>query len=322
MSAAVDIVVVNWNAGPLLADCVRSVDEARQKARGWELGRLVVVDNASTDGSASSLPEVALVIHKDSNVGFARACNEGAHHGRAPFVLFLNPDTRLDARSIEGAVAFLESDAGSRAGIVGVPLVGETGDVDRRCCARAPTAGSLVAHSLGLDRLLPWVVAPHFLLEWDYSSTREVDQVSGAFFFMRRRVFEELAGFDERFFLYYEDVDLSVRAKRAGWSSVFLATTPSYHRGEGTTHRIKARRLTLSWRSKIEFARKHFGETSATLVALTTAIVEPLVRVLFSLARTDIIGAKEILEATGALWDRGEKPHVSAFGRKSFDLRA
>lgn len=292
--ARVDVVIVNWNAGRLLEDCVRSVGEQ---------GNVVVVDNASTDGSAKAVSSLAEVVFNEENVGFAAGCNEGARRGHAPFVLFLNPDTRLHAETIPSVLRYFERPRASRVGIVGVPLVDGSGAVTRSC-SRFPTAGALVARSFGLDRLFPSLFPPHFLRDWDHRATRPVDQVMGAFFFMRRSVFEELGGFDERFFLYFEDVDLSLRARRAGWQSVFVAAPPCFHEGEGTTRRVKAKRLVHQWQSRLAYARKHFGEPGASLVALATASIEPLLRVVFSLARRDLAGARDTTVALLDFWRR------------------
>ena len=84
------------------------------------------------------------------------------------------------------------------------------------------------------------------MTEWAHDNTRTVDQVMGAFFFVRRNVFEALGGFDERFFVYYEDMDFAVRASELGWSSVFLSTVQAFHRGQGTTDTATARRMFFS----------------------------------------------------------------------------
>ena len=97
-------------------------------------------------------------------------------------------------------------------GIVGIQLIDSNGHVARNT-ARAPSAQAMIGHSLGLDRLMPSVFPTHFVSEWAHDETRNVDQVMGAFFFVRRGVFEALGGFDEQFFVYYEDLDFSVRAR-------------------------------------------------------------------------------------------------------------
>ena len=116
MLPSLDIVIVNWNAGTLLGRCVGSVGTAL--TGGFALDRLVVIDNASRDGSADALPGQGLplsVQRNAANRGFAAGCNQGAAGSRADYILFLNPDTRLGPASLAPAVAFLEDPANARA---------------------------------------------------------------------------------------------------------------------------------------------------------------------------------------------------------------
>ena len=181
-------------------------------------------------------------------------------------------------------------------GIVGIQLLDANGKVARNT-ARTPTPLSMVGNSVGLDRLLPSVFPPHFVTEWAHDATRTVDQVMGAFFLIRRSVFETLGGFDERFFVYYEDMDFAVRARKLGWSSVYLSTAQAFHRGQGTTDAATERRMFYFARSRILYARKHFGALGALVVMLSTLLLEPIVRVVASPR-----SARATLRAFGMLW--------------------
>ena len=150
---------------------------------------------------------------------------------------------------------------------------------------------------MGLDRLLPSVFPSHFVTEWAHDATRTVDQVMGAFFLIRRSVFETLGGFDERFFVYYEDMDFAVRARKLGWSSVYLSTAQAFHRGQGTTDAATERRMFYFARSRVLYARKHFGALAAIVVMLSTLLLEPIVRVVASPR-----SARATLRAFGMLW--------------------
>jgi GT2 family glycosyltransferase len=217
------------------------------------------------------------VVRNVENRGFGAACNQGTLESDAEFLLFLNPDTRLMPRSFAEPVRYLRARENDRVGIVGVQLVDADGRVARNT-ARTPTAWSMVGNSVGLDRLTPRLFPPHFVTDWAHDETRKVDQVMGAFLLIRRSVFEALGGFDERFFVYYEDLDLSVRAHARGWSSVYLATARAFHRGQGTTESATARRTFYFCRSRIQYARKHFSAAGALAVTLATLALEPLAR--------------------------------------------
>jgi GT2 family glycosyltransferase len=293
---ALHIVIVNWNSGRQLQECLASFQAVAND--DVSLAAVIVIDNASTDSSADGLtcPAPLNVIRNAENRGFAAACNQGAGGTQADFLLFLNPDTRLMAGSLERPARYLQAVEHSSVGIVGVQLIDATGTVARNT-AREPTAWSMTGSAVGLDRAVPSIFPPHFVTEWPHDDTRNVDQVMGAFFLVRREVFEALGGFDERFFVYYEDMDFAVRARKHGWSSVYLSTAQAFHRGQGTTDAATARRMFYFARSRILYARKHFGAASAASVMLATLFLEPLVRVVTS-PRT----AGATLSGFGMLW--------------------
>ncbi|MHB8759489.1 MAG: glycosyltransferase family 2 protein [Thiobacillus sp.] len=296
MSApCLDIVIVNWNAGSLLQDCVRSIGEARQD--GSRLGRVVIVDNGSTDGSLESLASASLplrIIRNRDNKGFAAACNQGAQDSSADYLLFLNPDTRLFADSLSVPLAFMEAALNQSVGICGIQLIDEHDEVSRSC-ARFPTPRMIFSKIFGLDRLLPRIFQSHFMEEWGHKENREVDHVIGAFFLVRRHLFEQLNGFDERFFVYLEDLDFSLRAKKSGWTSHYLADARAYHKGGGTSEQVKARRLFYSLRSRILYGYKHFTPVQATLLLVSTLCFEPLTRLIFNLLRGAFKSATETI---------------------------
>jgi GT2 family glycosyltransferase len=274
---SIHVVIVNWNSGAQLRECLDSFAAVADDA--VTVTRVTVVDNASTDGSCEGLSEALplALVRNDVNLGFAMACNQGAAGAAADFLLFLNPDTRLMPGSLELPARYLGSPHHEAVGIVGIQLIGTDGRVARNT-ARTPTARSMIGISLGLDRVLPAWFPRHFDTQWPHDETREVDQVMGAFFFVRRAVFEQLGGFDERFFVYYEDLDFALRARTRGWSSVYLASAQAFHRGQGTTHAATERRTFYFARSKLLFARKFFSAGAALAVMAVTLTLEPVAR--------------------------------------------
>lgn len=291
------IVIINWNAGLQLHECLRSIENVR--AENFQLEKIVIVDNASTDDSIAALSFAKLpieIIKNMENRGFAAACNQGAQGSNADYLLFLNPDTRLFPASLTLPLTFLESQENSSVGICGIQLIDDSGKISRSC-ARFPKPGMFFSAMLGLNRLAPSVFKSHFMREWDHSENRQVDQVIGAFFLVRRGLFENLGGFDERFFLYFEEVDFSLRAYRSGWSSYYLADAHAYHKGGGTSEQIKATRLFYSLRSRILYGYKHFPAFQASLLLLGTLCIEPVTRMAFSLLRGEIRSVGETFGA-------------------------
>jgi hypothetical protein len=153
---------------------------------------------------------------------------------------------------------------------------------------------------LGLDRIAR--MPSHLMEEWDHTTTRDVDHVMGAFYLVRRRLFEQLHGFDERFFVYLEDLDLSIRVRDAGYRIVFLAEARTFHKGGGSSERVKATRLFYSLHSRIQYGFKHFGRLPAAALLAGTLVLEPPIRVAVALATGAPADAFHTLRATAQLW--------------------
>jgi hypothetical protein len=292
------IVIVNWNSGTQLRNCVASITETARGMPGeYQVDEIVIVDNGSTDGSELDLDagEVPLrLLCNQANRGFAAACNQGAADVKSELILFLNPDTTLFADSLTCPMKYLSKPEQADVGIVGIQLIDDT-NVVARSCARFPRPSHFVAQALGLDRLLP--TTAHFMREWNHAQSREVDHVIGAFFLMRRSLFVALAGFDETFFVYFEDLDLSLRARQAGWRNVYLAQAQAYHKGGGTSTQVLGRRLFYSLRSRLQYGRKHFSRTQQVLVALTTWLIEPVTRIVHLALTARFREISHVLEA-------------------------
>jgi N-acetylglucosaminyl-diphospho-decaprenol L-rhamnosyltransferase len=282
---SLDIVIVNWNTGKQLEECIDSIKNAH--CINLMLNSIVIVDNASSDDSMINLRrETTLpikIIDNLENLGFGAACNQGARNCSSDYILFLNPDTLLYSDSLSVPISFMEKPQNRTVGICSIKLMGET-DVQRNC-ARFPTPRILIGYSLGINKLFPKTIPSHLMSEFDHESSREVDQVIGAFFLIRRQLFEELNGFDEKFFVYFEEVDLSYRAKQKGWSSFYCAEATAFHKGGGSSSQVKALRLFYSLRSRIIYSFKHFSLFQAWVVYISSILFEPFARVAYCLVR-------------------------------------
>jgi GT2 family glycosyltransferase len=282
--------------------CLRSV-LARVREAGLEpasTATVTVVDNAS-DVPVRVSAELAAgvrVVRNTENRGFAAACNQIARQGSAAAVLFLNPDVVLGPDSLRRAVNLLAAPGRERTGVVGIQLLDDEGRVTRTC-ARRPTAFRFLATLLRLPRLGRVMPRGHLLLDWDHRDSRAVDHVTGACYLVRRETYEALGGFDERFFVYYEDLDFSMRAADAGWEVWYLAEAAAVHRGGWTRGDARPARLAHDWRSRVLFARKHFGPLVAAIVGLITAIADPLIRVGAGLRRRSWDGGRDVMAVAG-----------------------
>jgi len=277
------IVIVNWNAGHQLRDCISSIRDLHGNVHT----RIVVVDNASSDDSLNGIEFLGIpvtIIRNGSNLGFAAACNQGAVIATTPYLLFLNPDTRLYENSLDTPLSFMANPDNAKIGICGIQLINESGQVDRSC-ARFPTPLVFLLQSVGLNKLPGLRRFSLHRTDWDHATTQTVDHVIGAFFLVRRALFEQLQGFDERFFVYLEDLDFSRRAHLNGWQSVYLTKAQAFHAGGGTSKQVKAARLFYSIRSRLLYGFKHFSPAAAWAVLAVTILLEPISRIVFSVAR-------------------------------------
>ncbi|HUR35332.1 MAG TPA: glycosyltransferase family 2 protein, partial [Vicinamibacterales bacterium] len=167
---------------------------------------------------------------------------------------------------------------------------------------RFPTVATTINKALGLDRLMPSMFASYLMEDWDHAESRPVDHVIGAFYLVRTGVFRTLGGFDEAFFVYFEDLDFSLRASRAGWQSFYLTTAQAFHKGGGTSEQIRSTRLFYALRSRLLYARKHFSRAGALMVAACTLVLEPAVRLAACLVGGSPTGIRETIGAFRMLW--------------------
>ncbi|MFF3615431.1 glycosyltransferase family 2 protein [Streptomyces sp. NPDC002580] len=294
---AVDIVIVNWNAGRHLRACLRSIVRADRSA--LRVARVVVVDNASTDGSLQGLatPGVPLeVVRNSRNVGFASACNQGAALCDSGFVLFLNPDTELYADALRVLGEFLRTPAAEGYGIFGALMVDEDGR-PRISCSRFPSLRIYIGKTTGLDRLAPTLFPSHHLAPGELPHSGPVDQVIGACFLVRRTLFDDLHGFDERYFLYLEEVDFALRARRAGRPSCHVHQARVYHAEEVSSSQLGVWRHYLMLCSRTRYAFLHWTRAEAWLLTVLSLSLEPVAR----LAAAVLRGQRPDIRATLAV---------------------
>jgi GT2 family glycosyltransferase len=252
----VDVVVVSYNSRDELRRCVEPLVGAPDV-------RVILVDNASTDGSLDSVADLALTtVALDVNGGFAHGVNVGWRLGSSPYVMLLNPDAELDEDSLGRLVALLEAEPG--VGAVAPKIVDESGHVDYSL-RRYPRVRSTFAQACFLHRLWPRASWSDELIrdEAAYSSSWSPDWVSGACVLLRRDALEQIGGLDEGFFMYAEDIDLCRRLRAAGYDVRYDPDALVIHEGGASAPRASL--LPVLAASKLRYARKHRGRGSAAL---------------------------------------------------------
>ncbi len=250
------ILIVSYRTCSLTRACLASVGE--HPASGEV--EVVVVDNASGDGSAemirSEFPEVQLV-ESEHNLGFARAVNLAAERSVGRFLLLLNPDTVVHEGSIDALVRYAESHP--EGGLYGGRTLTPDGAVDPSSCWGRPTPWSLLCFGLGLSTLFrrSRLFDPESLGGWQRDGERAVGVVTGCLLLVRRGLWDDLGGLDPRFFMYGEDVDLSLRATSAGYRPRITSEATITH-VVGASSSVRSSKVVMVLTGKATLVRKHW----------------------------------------------------------------
>lgn len=267
------VVIVNYNVKYFLEQCLLSVQKSVQKARaekGWET-EIWVVDNASVDGSVemvkSKFPEVKVVANTD-NVGFSKANNQAIRATKAEYVLLLNPDTLVEDDTFWKTVDYM--DAHSKCGGLGVRMLDGSGHFLPESKRGLPTPWVAFYKIFGLSALFPKSkrFGRYHLKYLPENEINEVDVLSGAFMLLRKSSLDKVGLLDEDFFMYGEDIDLSYRIQKGGYTNVYFPdTTIIHYKGESTRKR-SANYVFVFYKAMVIFARKHFSQGSAGMFSL------------------------------------------------------
>ncbi len=249
-----DVCIVAWRSRAVLGACLRAV------LGEPGVGAVVVVDNASGDGTVELVQEKFPTVHllaNDCNVSFAAGNNQAFRVTSAPFVLLLNPDTEVEPGAVRRLLGVMQEDA--RIGAVAPQLILPDGSV-QSSVRGFPDPASVTFEALGLARLFPRsaVANRYRLRDWDHATRRDVDQPMASALLLRRAALEEVGLFDEQFPLYFNDVDLCYRLREAGWRIVFEPAAKVRHHHGQSTSQVRVGAILESHRSLIRFYRKHY----------------------------------------------------------------
>ena len=287
----IDAILVNWNGRdqtPVAIDSLLSLSEVRANP---DLLRITVSDNGSSDGSVALLRERyggrIDIIENGSNLGFGAGANRAIAATRAPFVFLLNPDATVRDCSLSALLAFMR--AHPKCAIAGPKIFESDGRIAESCGEFDSWTGAFLRSS-GWGDLPPLrrFANGAALREWDYNSERKVDLVIGAAMMIRRDVLEKIGAFDERYFMYHEEVDLARRAHDAGYESWFVPQAQATHAGMGSSggknvEQWKTRSRRLYWVK--HHGRAWYYTLSAALVLRYALYLGVLAAIAFGIRR-------------------------------------
>lgn len=220
------VIILNYNVCAFLHLCLISVRRALKSIDA----EIIVVDNASNDRSielvSSEFPEV-LLIRNDDNLGFSKGNNIGVNVARGEYLCILNPDTVIPEDFFINLINFYEEQANP--GILGCQLIDGSGNFLRESKRHIPTVAVSFKKMIGLSK-------EYYASEIHKNSNSQVEILVGAMMFLKKSVFEDVQGFDESYFMYAEDVDLSYKVLKAGYQNFYLGSTSAIHfKGESTS---------------------------------------------------------------------------------------
>lgn len=259
--SSIDVIVVCWNDRDKITtalDSLFALDEARNRPGFIQV---VVSDNGSTDGSREMLAERygarVRVVENGANLGFGAACNRAIAVTSSPLVFLLNPDAELRNGALSAMAEFM--DRHPACGIAGSRIYNHDGTIAESVGEFDTWIGAFLRSSAwGEWPLLRRFANGAALRAWDYEGERRVDLAIGAALCLRRRMLDEIGAFDERFFLYHEEVDLARRAAAAGWETWYVPQSQAVHEGMGSArglYNVERRKQ----RSRRAYWIKHHG---------------------------------------------------------------
>jgi GT2 family glycosyltransferase len=258
------IIIINYNVKYFLEQCLCSVVRALKSIDS----EIFVVDNGSTDQSVEYLkprfPSVKFIIN-NSNTGFGKANNQALAGCVGKYILFLNPDTIVPEDCFVNCIQFMEENG--KAGAIGVRMIDGTGGFLPESKRSVPTPTTAFYKLTGLSTLFPnsKVFARYGLGYLNQHENHEVDVLSGAFLLARKRLLMQLKGFDEAFFMYGEDIDLSFRIKKSGYTNYYFSGTTIIHFKGESTIKGSLSYVRMFYQAMSIFVQKHYSNTPAKL---------------------------------------------------------
>jgi len=279
---SISVVIVSWNARSFLLNCLTSV-LAQRVAEPLDV---IVVDNASTDGSAQAVREafqtVRLICNPD-NFGFAKANNIGIRASVGEYLFLINSDVIVAAGCLQEMIDHMEQHA--EIGVLGPKIIDAAGHYQRSCMGY-PTLWNTFCRALALDGLFPrsQVFGGQLLPFWRHDETCPVDVINGCFWLIRRSAMEQVGLLDERFFIYGEDVDWCKRFNEKQWTVVFKADVEAIHYGGASSANAPVRFYLEKQRANYFYWLKHRSR-AATVAFLMITLLHDSVRVTGAAAR-------------------------------------
>jgi GT2 family glycosyltransferase len=262
---------VNYNVKEFLLNLLHSIKKAASNISS----EIIVIDNASDDGSAEVIkekfPSVKLIENK-KNIGFGAANNQGLAVAAGDYLLFINPDCIVSENTFNKMISFFKQN--KDCGLAGCKILNSDGTLQLACRRSFPGPWTSFTKVTGLSNLFPKskIFARYNLTYLDENKTYEVDAISGSFMMMRKEAYKKVGGFDEQFFMYGEDLDLCYRVQKAGYKVYYVHDTQIIHYKGESTKRSNLDETKLFYDAMHKFVKKHLSSFPIVEIILRTAI--------------------------------------------------
>ncbi|MFA5070133.1 MAG: glycosyltransferase family 2 protein [Patescibacteria group bacterium] len=251
------VIIVSWNTGRLIENCLKSI----YKTVSHIDFEIIVIDNNSSDNTVQMIeknfPNIIL-IKNNSNLGFASANNQGIARAKGDFLLLLNPDTILLSNSIPPSLEELKKD--HKIAVLGAKILNPDLSL-QPSCRRFPDLASQILILLKIHNLFPHLrpLKKYLMSDWPHNEKREVDQVMGAYFLTKREIIEEAGVLDEKYKLYFEEVDFCYRVKQMGYKVVFFPEAKIIHYQGESFKQVRGLKSQIYWNNSLRRYFKKYG---------------------------------------------------------------
>jgi GT2 family glycosyltransferase len=263
----ISVIIVSYNNPDLLKQTLLSL---KTHHKNFET---IIVDNSDRNDVEKMISKEfpdAIFKRMESNVGFGKANNIGIQQSNGEIIVFLNSDVVFEGEVISQLVRELEKE--NSIGIIGPKLLNADKSLQYSCC-NFPSATDIIKAEIWGD----YSVKSWYLTDWDHRQRRNVDYISGALMIMRKEIFESFGGFDDRFFMYSEEVDLCYRLKKTGYHIAYFPDVQAIHIGGASTSNNDREINVNLYLSRLKFRLKHYGFFQ-TLYQISGIIIVSMLR--------------------------------------------
>lgn len=266
----ISVIIVSWNSEKWIKNCLDSLGAHSENLKI----EIMVVDNFSQDKTVEVLKTYGgkiKLIENSANLGYAKGCNQGLKIAQGNYILLLNPDTEVTETSLKKMFQFMEQSP--EVGALGPQLLDFQGQI-QPSCRRFPNYKLLLWEFSGLSRLFPksQLFGAWKMGDFDFKTTREVDQPMGSALLVRKKVIEQVSMMDERFSMFYNDVDLCKRIKQAGWKVYFYPKAKIYHFKGASTAQVKIQMIFLTHWGNFLYLKKYESSGFKTILLFSSGL--------------------------------------------------